>query len=139
MSKFGVHNNKSAKLSPTQVLELRQRFRAGWTQGALARAYQISVGQVGRITRGESWQAYQNPADELSPSEIDAMACRSAAMVDQFLGGKTHEPTQETGTGQAKGESTEAPAVERGSTVESGDAGDKGIAHLIERAKGYTG
>lgn len=78
MSKFGIHNSKSAKLSPSQVLELRQRYRDGWTQGALARLYQISVGQVGRICRGESWQGYQNPAAEPTETEIEASMRRVA-------------------------------------------------------------
>ena len=50
----------AAKLSPVEVLEIRLRYaNEGWTQGKLSREYQVSVGTIGRIVRGESWQQYQ--------------------------------------------------------------------------------
>lgn len=69
MNKFPRFNIKASKLTPTKVFELREKYAAGASQGSLAREYQISVGQVGRIVRGESWQQYSNPAEE-TPIQI---------------------------------------------------------------------
>lgn len=55
MSKFPRGHKRSAKLTGEAVLEIRQRYVDGESQGSLARAFQISVGQIGRIVRGESW------------------------------------------------------------------------------------
>lgn len=51
-------NNKAAKkkLGYGQVQDIRTLYAAGSTQGALAREYQVSVVQIGRIVRGEAWQ-----------------------------------------------------------------------------------
>lgn len=82
--KFQRNHTHSSKLSPMQVLELRQRYaEEGWTQGRCARFYGISVGQVGRIVRGESWQQYtkvqsdkelehQALEEKVIPQELDA-------------------------------------------------------------------
>jgi hypothetical protein len=59
---FGSKNTRAAKLDATKVHELRMKYHNGATQGSLAREYGISVNQVGRIVRGESWQQYHNPA-----------------------------------------------------------------------------
>lgn len=48
--------NKTRKLGLEQVQEMRRLYGEGVTQGALARHFGMSVGQVGRIVRGESWQ-----------------------------------------------------------------------------------
>jgi len=50
-----MKNTAAAKITPGQVMEVRERYAAGATQGALAREFQMSVGQIGRIVRGESW------------------------------------------------------------------------------------
>ncbi len=55
---FNRHNNRAAKVTHTIVLEMRERYALGWSQGRLAREYHLSVGQVGRIVRGESWQQF---------------------------------------------------------------------------------
>lgn len=64
--KFTAGHRRSAKLTPEQVLELRTLYSEhNWSQGRLARHYGISVGQVGRIVRGEQWQEYtQIPTDQ---------------------------------------------------------------------------
>ena len=66
MPKFTLGHHRAAKLSPSQVLELRTLYaEQGWSQGRLARHFGLSVGQVGRIVRGESWQSYTRiPTDE---------------------------------------------------------------------------
>lgn len=59
MSKFTVGHRRSAKLTPEQVLDMRRLYaEEGWSQGRLARHFCLSVGQVGRIVRGEQWQDY---------------------------------------------------------------------------------
>ena len=52
-------HRRSAKLTPEQVLDMRRLYaEEGWSQGRLARHFCMSVGQVGRIVRGEQWQDY---------------------------------------------------------------------------------
>lgn len=48
-------NTKSATLTPHLVLQMRRDYASGMTQGQCAKQYGISVGQVGRIVRGEAW------------------------------------------------------------------------------------
>jgi hypothetical protein len=68
MTKFSKGSLAAAKLTPSQVMEMRELYNERWTQGALARRYGISVVQVGRIVRGESWQQYPQPPH---PDEIE--------------------------------------------------------------------
>ena len=58
---FEKRNNASRKLSGLQVSEIRRRYMEGETQGSLSRDFGVSVGQVGRIVRGESWQGPGSP------------------------------------------------------------------------------
>lgn len=67
---FRRGNVRGAKLSQSDVVELRRLYELGWTQGRLAREYSVSVGQVGRIVRGESWTRL--PADEPTQAQMDA-------------------------------------------------------------------
>lgn len=60
-SSFRRGNISAAKLTPSQVLSIRQRYNDGESQGALAREFAVSVGQIGRIVRGEVWQDYSQP------------------------------------------------------------------------------
>lgn len=57
MSQFSKDNLKSGvrKLDAEKVMAIYQMCQQGMTQGAIARATLISVGQIGRILRGESW------------------------------------------------------------------------------------
>lgn len=59
---FNRGHSAAAKLTPQQVLEIRDRYNSGWTQGKLSREYQVSIGQIGRIVRGEAWQQYRQEA-----------------------------------------------------------------------------
>jgi len=55
---FFVKNNRrqgNRKLGYGQVEEIRVKYNNGATQSALCREYGMSVGQIGRIVRGESW------------------------------------------------------------------------------------
>lgn len=55
MTKFRKNNLRSAKLNGEQVMEIRAKFAKRVTQGQLAREYGMSVVQIGRIVRCESW------------------------------------------------------------------------------------
>lgn len=56
MAKFSKGHTRASKLTGEDVLAIRQRYQDGASQGSLARAYGLSVGQIGRIVRNESWQ-----------------------------------------------------------------------------------
>lgn len=79
--KFRKNHTTAAKLTPEQVLEMRERYvEEGWTQGALAREYKVSVGQVGRIVRGEAWIDYQQPQSDSELMHSNALkGVRSAS------------------------------------------------------------
>lgn len=56
MGKFWGSNTKAARLTEALVERMRERYAAGGvTQGELAREHNISVVQIGRILRNESW------------------------------------------------------------------------------------
>lgn len=61
MSKFRQHNTRAARLTPEEVYQIRQEYEAGTTQGELCRKYGVSVGTIGRIVRGETWNQFQGP------------------------------------------------------------------------------
>lgn len=83
-------NAGGRKLSEGMVGEIRRRYAKGETQGALSRGYGVSVGQIGRIVRGESWQ---NPAvlsqhrpPEMPQEDEQAMLDRLLALQQQVKG-----------------------------------------------------
>lgn len=47
--------NQTRKLTLDDVRVIREEYEAGATQGSLAKYFGVSVGQIGRIVRGESW------------------------------------------------------------------------------------
>lgn len=53
---FELKNKRAKKLTAGDVAEMREHYAQGATQGALSRHYGVTIGQVGRIVRGESWQ-----------------------------------------------------------------------------------
>jgi hypothetical protein len=59
VSKFHQGHIHAAKSTPEIIAEIRRLYAdEGWTQGQLARHYKYSVGQIGRIVRGEAWGGY---------------------------------------------------------------------------------
>lgn len=56
LNSFGRGNRKASKVTAVQVEVMRQKYEQGMTQRELALEYRLSIGQVGRIVRGESWQ-----------------------------------------------------------------------------------
>lgn len=106
--KFHRLNTKSATLTPQKVLQMRKDYAQGKTQGQCAKDYGISVGQVGRIVRGEAWmQVPEVPTDGdlgltalLDQGPIDSMTkvnetAESIRRVKELLGegGETKEVT----------------------------------------------
>lgn len=88
--KFGRSNTRSAKLSPTEVLDIRIKFADGATQGSLAREYGVTVGTIGRITRGETWQQFtkvesQREIEEREMRERVMMASASQPTSEEIL------------------------------------------------------
>lgn len=75
MSKFGQNHTKAAKLSAEQVRQIRELYaNSSASQGQLARDFGISIGQIGRIIRGEAWQ--QVPATAATREQLALSAQR---------------------------------------------------------------
>jgi len=68
---FEKRNRGARKLSGVQVSDIRRRYEGGATQSSLSREYQVSVGQIGRIVRGESWQGGTGYTPPAAPIEMD--------------------------------------------------------------------
>lgn len=80
MSKFTKRNSKAAKINATIVQEIRDKYASGYyTQSSLSIEYQLSVVQIGRIVRGESWQGAATQLRPASRQELDEMAQRLLA------------------------------------------------------------
>ena len=77
---FERKNSKAAKLTPEDVRAIRKYYAEGATQGDLCRHFGVSVGQIGRIVRGESWSG--KAADGMKTA---AEAERSLARVQAML------------------------------------------------------
>lgn len=81
---FRARHTAAAKLTGEQVINLREEYVNGATQGSLARKYHLSVNQVGRIVRGECWNALPNVARLAAMPEADEIA-RSAQRLSQMM------------------------------------------------------
>lgn len=81
MNTFSRHNMKGSKLSAGEVLEIRRLYKEpSWTQGRLSREFQVSIVQIGRIVRGESWQQLPVPEVLMSEGELKDSAARLIAL-----------------------------------------------------------
>ena len=86
MPRFRRHNYRAAKVTPEDVVNIRQAYEDGATQGELARQYGVGVGTIGRMVRGESWQALPTAAAPTAPRrtdvelEADSKAAMAAAL-----------------------------------------------------------
>lgn len=74
----GLKRNGTRKLDDTQVRQLKQLYEEGYTQGSLARYFGISIGQIGRIVRGESRRETGTAA--LPQQRLDEIAARMLAL-----------------------------------------------------------
>lgn len=86
MPKFHKFHTRSAVLTAEQVLEIRQRYSQGETQGSLCREFGVSVGTIGRIVRGETWKQFSGPRAEAAPD----MTPVSQSEIDQSLARVLH-------------------------------------------------
>ena len=75
---FEMKENKTRKLTQAQVEEIRYWAAQGATQSSLCRHFGMSVGQIGRIIRGESWKASVTAAGP-TPAQRDATLARLLA------------------------------------------------------------
>lgn len=74
---FNPKENKTRKLTQQQVEEIRHWAAQGATQSSLCRHYGMSIGQIGRIVRGEAWKA--SLATGPTPAERDGTLARLLA------------------------------------------------------------
>lgn len=63
MPTFGRSNIRAAKITPVQAQEIREKYDAGMTQRELCWQYNVSIGTIGRIVRGETWKDYGGPGE----------------------------------------------------------------------------
>lgn len=70
--KFHRNNRGASKLTAGDVRNIREMYGGGhYTQGQLSRDFGISVNQIGRIVRGESWQDIPEPlSDEIAANAL---------------------------------------------------------------------
>jgi hypothetical protein len=60
--KFRLGNLRAAKLTPEEVVEIRERYwQDGETQSSLCHKYGVTIGTIGRVVRGETFQDYGGP------------------------------------------------------------------------------
>lgn len=72
--KFTKGHRQAGKLNGEQVLRIRELYGAGYSQGSLARTFQVTIGTIGRIVRGESWQGIANAPEPLvNPPDLGAL------------------------------------------------------------------
>lgn len=84
MPEFQRKNTRASKLTYDQVADIRARYAAGKSQGALAREYKMSAVQIGRIVRMESWTDV--PAAPATKAELHASALRLLALQHEVSG-----------------------------------------------------
>jgi len=85
MGKFSKHNSRGAKLDAGRVRALREDYAGGASQGELARKYGLSVGQVGRIVRGEAWQYLQDDAGTAERAQESAERLRALTRMQEAI------------------------------------------------------
>lgn len=84
-NEFYRRNTKAAKLSWSQIGDIRREYEAGATQGELCKKYGMSVGQIGRIVRGESWKDIKGGDYKplVGPMDFEASAARVLKRVQE--------------------------------------------------------
>jgi hypothetical protein len=90
---FNRSNIRAAKLTPEQVVVIRELYNAGRTQRELCQAYGVSKETIGRIVRGESWIAYGGPGEHRGATELPVEANLDLAAHEQIA---RQPPTAQT-------------------------------------------
>jgi hypothetical protein len=110
---FHTGNNKAARLTGEQVVEIRERYgtEIGLSQSMLARQYDVSINTVAKIVNGLSWRHLLRAGDEpkvdrppfaarlppIQPGEAEASAGRlleRLAAQEQQAAAETEAQTQ---------------------------------------------
>jgi len=91
---FQGRNTKAAKLTITEVREMRERYAEGWTQGRLSAEYGIGIIQVGRIVRGECWK---DGAPQRKPQEVSRESLEKLAEMSKMIKEGTLKPERVRG------------------------------------------
>lgn len=82
---FSRGNVRAGKLTPETVMEIREEYNRGVTQGYLARKHHVSVITIGRIVRGETWQDYPGPGEHRGATERTVERCLHNAAEDRQI------------------------------------------------------
>ena len=141
MTEFSRNNVKASKLTPTQVLEIKELYAGGVTQGALCRRFGMSVGQIGRIVRGESWVSVGGQAT--SPQQaLLSEAAFAARLREQASAGEGVAKLAEEFRGMLTGTAvaplrTPPPSPLDGADTPSETDGSA-TASLADRARAYN-
>jgi len=86
MTKFSQGNNKAAKLSNVDILELRDRvLNQGWTHGQACRHYGLHINTVGRIVRGESHRNVPMPSEGAITEKQEALIAQQQESILERL------------------------------------------------------
>lgn len=119
---FRMQNSKAAKINAADVMKIRELYGIGWTQSRLCREFQISIGQIGRIVRGESWQQLPKIAteEEIAQSKARALALLGAEFLPEGMAPQT---------------TLERLAADVAAEAERGKAADKALDELTADAE----
>ena len=88
MALFHRGNTRARRLNPEDVLAMREAYAAGATQRELCQHYRISIGQVGRIVRGEAWAVYPQVETDVERTDREFLERRPdiAAKAPELVG-----------------------------------------------------
>lgn len=131
------------KLTSIDVSDIREAYEMGATQRELCIKYNMSIGQIGRIVRGESWTKVQMmpSADELEASANRLRALQRGIKVkglaEQSPAHNFPPPMKKEPPSPELAERMRAlgmlDPLEGGEAPDDGDG--SGLAHLIEEGK----
>lgn len=125
----GNKRQGNRKLGYGMVQDIRTRYAGGATQGSLARAYGISVGQIGRIVRGESWMDAEGPVEGPEKAVPDAdyferLAKKAFAIQEEVVAERADTAQEPDGSGLARLHK-EAQVMKDNGLLEFGDENEK--------------
>lgn len=93
---FGQRNRAARKLDGEKVGEIRRRYESGETQSVLSREFGVSIGQIGRIVRGESWQnplaSPRRPASIVTEESLEELGKKLLALSAEVHGKAPRSP-----------------------------------------------
>ena len=124
MTQFVKRNTGARKLNLAEVEQIRKHYGEGATQSLLGKMFNISVVQIGRIVRGESWPTGAG-SRALSPLEAEKILQSALALQERLK----------------ENPDLVMPASVPPSLLDGGDAPDEtggaGVAAALEKASAY--